>query len=174
VTLSTARLTLRELTAADASFVVALMNEPSFIAHIGDRGVRTVADAEHYIARGPWTQYATAGFGLWLVSLQASGEPIGICGLLKREALRAPDLGFAFRPAYWSKGYAFEAGQAVMHFAAAVLGFPRLLAIVSPANHSSVRLLEKLGFRFERLIRMSAGAAEVALYAAPSDTIPPP
>lgn len=171
----TARLRLRELTADDAPFVLTLLNEPSFIEHIGDRGVRTIEDAREYIARGPWTRdYKALGFGLWLVELQASAEPIGICGLIKRDALPQPDIGFAFLPAYWSRGYAFEAASAVKAFASTTLGLPRLLAIVSPSNVSSVRLLEKLGFSFDSMTRTSATGRQVALFVSRFDTIPPP
>jgi len=142
----TSRLVLRELLATDAPFVHALMNDPSFIAHIGDRGVHTLEDARHYIESGPWTRYATFGFGLWLLQLRESGESIGICGLLKRDALPSPDIGFALRPEFWSKGYAFESARAVMDYAANVLHLPRILAIVSPSNGASIRLLERLGF----------------------------
>ncbi len=144
--LTTPRLVLRELVADDAPFVFALMNDPSFIAHIGDRGVRTVEDAERYLATGPWTRYATLGFGLWLVQLRDSAEPIGVCGLLQRDALPAPDIGFAFRPRFWTHGYALESARAVMSFAADVLHLPRILAVVSPSNAASIRLLAKLGF----------------------------
>lgn len=171
--LITPRLTLRELVDSDAAFVAALMNEPSFIAHIGDRGVRTAADARQYIASGPWTRYAAHGFGLWLVELNDGRTPIGVCGLLQRDALPHPDIGFAFLPAYWSQGYAFEAASAVKAFARG-LGAARLFAIVNPANEPSIRLLRKLGLEFERMIQLSEGAPEIALYAAPFDTIPPP
>ncbi len=146
MTFTTERLTLRELTALDASFVCALMNEPSFVAHIGDRGVRTVDDARRYIESGPWTRYSTLGFGLWLVQLRENGEPIGICGLLQRDTLRSPDIGFAFRPQFWAHGYALESARAVMSFAADVLHRSEILALVNPSNAASIRLLEKLGF----------------------------
>jgi ribosomal-protein-alanine N-acetyltransferase len=161
------------LTAVDAPFVLALTNEPSFLAHIGDRGVRTIADAERYIASGPWTSDRALGYGLCLVELRDTRQPIGICGLLKRDALPAPDLGFAFRPAFWSRGYAFEAATRALAFAHGVLRVPEVLAIVGPSNVSSVRLLDKLGFRFDRLTRLS-GEHDVALYRRPFDTIPTP
>jgi [ribosomal protein S5]-alanine N-acetyltransferase len=175
--LSTPRLTLRELTEADAPFILALMNDESFITHIGDRGVRTLAQAREYIRRGPWTPYATLGFGLWLVELRGtsiSGTPIGICGLLKRDVLPDPDIGFAFSAAFRSQGYAFEAATAVMAFGRDVLHARQILAIVDPSNTASVRLLGKLGFAFDRLTRMREDAADIALYAARFDTIAAP
>jgi RimJ/RimL family protein N-acetyltransferase len=172
VDLATARLRLRDLTAGDAPFVLALMNEPAFIAHIGDRGVRTLADAERYITEGPWTRVRPPAGGLAAVQLASNGEPIGLCGLLTRDALADPDIGFAFLQRHWSKGYAFEAAAAVRDHARDVLHLPRLLAIVSPANTASIRLLEKLGFVFERKASMSDGAAEIAVYAVAFDTMP--
>lgn len=164
--LATARLQLRELTAEDAPFMLTLLNEPSFIQNIGDRGVRSVPDATGYIERGPRASYAQHGFGLWLVALAETGTAIGICGLLRREALPEPDIGFAFLPAYWSRGYAFEAASAVRDFGRDALKLPRLLAIVSPTNTSSIRLLERLGFVFERMVWMPGDAHELKMFAA--------
>lgn len=164
--LRTARLVVRELTAADAPFILRLLNDPGFIEHIGDRGVRTVEDAANYIERGPRASYAQHGFGLWLVALIDSATPIGMCGVLKRDALPEPDIGFAFLPEYRSRGYAFEAASAVRDFARETLRLPRLLAIVSPANVSSMRLLERLGFAFERTIVMPGETQELKLLSA--------
>jgi RimJ/RimL family protein N-acetyltransferase len=164
--LRTPRLRVRELTAADAPFMLALLTDPAFVEHVGDRGVRTVADAASYIERGPRASYARHGFGLWLVESTAAPAPIGICGILKRDALPDPDIGFAFMPAYRSRGLAFEAASAVRDFARDTLRLPRLLAIVSPANAPSIRLLERLGFVLERAIVLPADAKELQLYVA--------
>jgi [ribosomal protein S5]-alanine N-acetyltransferase len=164
--LSTARLTVRELTRDDAAFILTLLNDPAFLEHIGDRGVRTVEDAANYIAGGPRASYAEHGFGLWLVELIDGAAPIGICGVLKRDTLPDPDIGFAFLPAYRSRGYAFEAAGAVRDFARDALRLPRLLAIVSPRNSASIRLLERLAFAFERTLVMPGDTKEVRLYAA--------
>jgi [ribosomal protein S5]-alanine N-acetyltransferase len=162
--LTTERLVLRELHAGDAAFIVSLLNEPSFIRNIGDRGVRTLEDARAYIAAGPVASYARHGFGLYLVERRQDGVPIGICGLVKRDELPGPDLGFAFLPAYWSQGYARESASAIQRHASGVLGLPRLLAISNPGNESSIRLLERLGFSFDRLVRLAADGAEVKLF----------
>ena len=172
--LSTARLRLRDLRPTDAPFVLALMNEPAFIEFIGDRNVRTVAQAERYIAEGPWTRPGAPGGGLNAVELAATGEPIGICGLLKRDSLPDPDIGFAFLRVHWSKGYGFEAAAAVRDYARDVLRLPRLLAITDPANTSSRRLLERLGLRYIRATTATDGTPDLALYAVTFDTIPPP
>ena len=163
--ISTPRLGLRTLTDADAPFILELLNEPSFIRNIGDRGVRTVEDARGYIAAGPMASYARFGFGLYLVELAASVTPIGICGILKRDELPEPDIGFAFLPAYWSQGYALEAATAVRDYARDALGLPRLLAIVNPSNASSIRLLERLGFSYQSMTRLGTEASDVKLYA---------
>ena len=162
--LTTPRLALRTLTEADAPFMLQLLNEPSFIRNIGDRGVRTVDDAREYITNGPKASYARFGFGLYLVELGHPLTPIGICGILKRDQLPEPDIGFAFLPAYWSQGYAIEAAAAVCDYARDALDLPRLLAIVSPSNASSIRLLERLGFGYESMTRLGTEASEVRLY----------
>jgi RimJ/RimL family protein N-acetyltransferase len=162
--IDTARLALTELTDADAEFIRGLLNEPSFLRYIGDRGVRSVDDATRYIQDGPAAMYAKYGYGLLRVGLKPGGAPIGICGVLKRDALPEPDLGFSLLPAYWSQGYAFEAADAVMRDARERLHLGRILAITSPDNEPSIRLLGKLGFRFERMTKLAEDAGEVRLF----------
>jgi ribosomal-protein-alanine N-acetyltransferase len=153
-TLSTDRLELREFTDEDAEFVLRLLNEPSFLRYIGDRGVRTHDDARRYIAEGPVAGYARHGHGLLRVLRKADGAAIGMCGVLKRETLADPDLGFSFLPEYWSQGYALEAARAVMAHARDALGLRRILAITTTDNESSMRLLGRLGFHSEGMIDM--------------------
>ncbi|MDP2859906.1 MAG: GNAT family N-acetyltransferase, partial [Bacillota bacterium] len=112
--LETNRLALRRLSVDDAEFILELLNDPSFVRYIGDRGVRTKDDARRSIQTGPMESYERFGFGLYLVELKETGEPIGICGLLKRESLQEVDVGFALLPRFWSKGYAVESVSAVL------------------------------------------------------------
>ena len=163
--IETERLALRQLAPGDAEFILRLLNEPSFLRFIGDRGVRTLDDAGRYIASGPVASYEAHGFGLWLVELKDSDVPIGICGLLKREALPDVDIGFAFLPQFWSMGYAFESASAVKEFGIGVLGLTRLVAVTNPENDGSIRVLERLGLRFERMVRLTDEAPEVKLFA---------
>jgi [ribosomal protein S5]-alanine N-acetyltransferase len=153
ITLETARLRLSMLGPEDAAFIVQLLNEPSFLLQIGDRGVRTVDDARGYIAHGPADSYQRHGFGLQLVRRKRGGEAIGMCGLLKRDELRDPDLGFAYLPAYWGQGYAVEAGRAVLADAWERLRLPRLAAITAPGNSGSIAVLERLGFALEGVLQ---------------------
>jgi RimJ/RimL family protein N-acetyltransferase len=162
--LETDRLILSHLTTADAEFVLELLNDPSFIRYIGDKQVRTADDARAYVLNGPVKSYETFGFGLNRVELKSGRTPIGICGLLKRETLPDPDIGFAFLPAYWNHGYAFEAADAVMKHAREALGVDRVLAITTPDNESSAKLLNKIGLRFDRVVKLSEDAAEVKLF----------
>lgn len=168
--LETDRLFLRRLSAADAEFIVDLLNQPSFLRYIGDRGVRTVEDARQFIREGPIASYERFGFGLYRVELQGSAAPVGICGLLKREGLEDVDIGFAFLPQYWSQGYAFEAASAVMDYGLSVLGLERIVAIASPDNDRSFRLLEKLGLRFERMIQLAENEPPIKLFTASGDS----
>ena len=163
--IETSRLRLRELSLDDAEFILRLLNEPSFIQNIGDRGVRTLDDARTYIANGPIASYEKHGFGLLLVELKEKPMPIGICGLLKRDVLPEPDIGYALLPEFWSKGYAHESAAAVIEHARNVLRLNRILAVVNPDNASSIRLLEKMGFQFERYVRLSEDALEIKLFA---------
>ena len=159
----TDRLQVRLLTVDDAAFIVALLNDPAFLQYIGDRGVRTTGDAVAYLLKGPLASYAQHGFGLFLVSLKADGIPIGICGLLKRDVLEDVDIGFAFLPAYVGKGYAFEAACATLDYGRTIHGLKRIVAVTSPTNASSIRLLEKLGLRYEKRVQLSPGAPEIKL-----------
>jgi RimJ/RimL family protein N-acetyltransferase len=162
--IQTDRLTLRRLALDDAEFVVVLLNDESFLRYIGDRGVRDLPSAREYITKGPLASYRRNGFGLYLVVLKDSDVPIGMCGLVKREGLDDVDLGFALMPAYRSRGYAAEAATAVMAYARDVVGLERVVAITSPDNERSMRLLESLGFRFEKMIRLPPEQAEIRLY----------
>lgn len=141
----TNRLILRELQLADAAFALRLYNEPSFLQHIGDKGVRTLADAEKNLQQGAIASYAQHGYGMWLVENQ-QGQAIGLCGLIKRDFLTETDLGYAYLPQYFGVGYAYEAASAVLAYAAAHTELKTLVAIVSPANLASKALLQKLGF----------------------------
>lgn len=164
-TLTTARLKIRPLTLADAPFVVTLLNDPAFIRNIGDRGVRSETDARDYLTAGPLASYVEHGFGLNAVELSSGHEPIGICGLLQRIELPSPDIGFAFLPPYRAQGYAFEAAAAVKADAQERHGIDTILAIVNPDNAPSIRLLERLGFEFERLFRFAAEGRDLKLFA---------
>lgn len=164
IIVETERLTLRRLTVDDAEFVFALLNEPSWLRFIGDKGVRTLEDARAYIENGPVAMYQRFGFGLYVTERRTDGVPMGMCGLIKRDGLDDVDIGFAFLPAYWGRGYAFEAAAAVMDYGRNVIGLTRIVAITAPDNESSARLLEKLGLRFDRMIRLSADAKEDRLF----------
>ena len=162
--LETERLRLRELTEADAEFIVAQLNDPAFIRNVTDRGVRTLEAARAYILAGPIASYRNHGFGLYLAELKESRTPIGICGLIKRDTLDDVDLGFALLPPYRARGFALEAAKAAMVFAR-TLGLSRIVAIVTPHNADSIKLLRRLGFVYERQVRLADDAEELQLFA---------
>lgn len=162
--LETDRLILRWLTMSDAPFILSLLNQPSFLRFIGDRGVRSLGDAEQYILQGPIKSYQQLGFGLYLTELRDGNTPIGICGLIKREMLHDVDIGFAFLPQFWSQGYAFEAASAVMIYGTNVLKLRRIVAIVSPDNDRSIRVLEKIGLKFENMMSWPQDGSQLKVY----------
>src|ERR1043166_5048542 len=166
--LETDRLILRHLSTDDAEFVLALVDDPSFIRYIGDKQVRSLDDARRYVLDGPVKSYETHCVGLNLVELKSDHTQIGICGVLKRDTLPRPDIGFAFLPAYWHQGYAFEAAAAVMKQARNQLGLDQILAITTPDNEASGKLLGKIGFAFDRLVKLSEDAEEVKLFSSKS------
>ncbi len=163
---TTERLRIRRLDAGDGEFIFRLLNEPSWIRYIGDKGIRSSADALCYLESGPLAMYARVGFGLYAVELKATREPIGMCGLIKRDALPDVDLGFAFLPSHWRSGYAFEAAAAVMDHGRKDFGLARIVAILAQDNERSRRLLVKLGFRFERTVTLPPQDEVLDLYAA--------
>lgn len=151
--LETERLLIREMdSATDAEFVFELLNTPKFIQYIGDRGVRSIEQAAEFIENRYRQSYRDNGFGLYSVELKKDGTPVGMCGFVKRGSLPDPDLGFAFLPQFENQGYGLESAMAIMQYGRDVLGFERVLAITTPDNDRSAKLLEKLGFKFERVL----------------------
>jgi RimJ/RimL family protein N-acetyltransferase len=162
--LNTTRLVLREFDGADAPYMLRQLNEPSFIENIADRGVRDIEQTMAYLRNGPIASYRRHGFGFWAVTEISSGNVIGMCGLVKRDNLADPDLGYAFLPEHCGKGLAYEAAHACLLAAKRDFGLPRLLAIVNPDNTSSRRLLDRLGFKFMEMSRIYADQPELCLY----------
>jgi RimJ/RimL family protein N-acetyltransferase len=162
--LETERLILRRFNVDDAEFILKLVNEPSFLRYIGDKKVRNVEDARQYILKGPVASYERNQFGLNLVELREVQTPIGMCGLLKREELSSPDIGFAFLPEFWNQGFALEAATAVLQDARERLRLERILAITSLDNDASIKLLQRLGFTFDSVITLTATGEQVKLF----------
>jgi len=163
--IETERLLLRKATLQDAAFILELVNDAAFVRNIGDRGVRTIADAEKYIQIRMIEPYERLGYGMYIVELKGEAIPIGICGLVKRDTLPDTDIGFAFLPQYWSKGYAIESARAVLTHAKNDVGLKRILGITSPTNEASIRILEELGLKFVRMVITSADGPESKLFA---------
>ncbi len=166
--IETDRLSLQELSADDAddvAFIYRLLNEPSFLQNIGDRGVHSLEDAHGYLLKGPMASYAANGFGLYRVQEKASGERAGLCGLVKRATLPDVDLGYALMPEFCGQGYAVEAARAVLAEARARLHIDRVVAITDPRNTGSIRVLEKLDFHFERMVQLAPDDIELKLFA---------
>jgi [ribosomal protein S5]-alanine N-acetyltransferase len=160
----TPRLRLRHLVDDDAPFIVRLLNDPEWIRFIGDRKIRSEDDARGYIAKVPVAMRARHGFTLDLVERKADGAAMGLCGLIKRDTLDDVDLGFALLPAYRGQGYAREAARAVLDLAQRTFALPRVVAITSPDNAPSIGLVESLGFRYQRTIRMTPDDAGTNVY----------
>lgn len=165
VEINTERLTIRPFSLDDAPFILRLLNEPSFIENIADKGVRDLEGARSYLREGPMASYERHGFGLWRVELAGDGTPIGMAGLLKRDYLDAIDIGYALLPEYCGAGYALEATSAVLAYARNQLNARRVVAIVAAYNARSIRLLEKLGFDSEGTVRIPGDSEELRLLA---------
>jgi RimJ/RimL family protein N-acetyltransferase len=166
-TIRSERLELRRLTEDDAGLSLALWNDPEFIQFVGDRGIRTLEDASKAMQEGPLKIWRDHGYGPYVITLASDMEPMGICGLFKRDNLQHPDIGYALFPQFMGKGIAFEAAKAVRDHARDALGLERITAIVSPDNPRSIRLLEKLGMTVEGPIRMPDEDEDLLLYGMP-------
>ncbi len=163
--LATPRLLLRTAQLGDASLYLALMNDPDFIAYVGDRGIRTLRAAREALREGPVRMQAERGHSIYVVVRRADRVALGMSGLIRRDGLDGVDIGYAFLPAYRGQGYALEAALALVNYAKDGLGLPRLLAIVDPKNHSSVSLLQKIGLQFDKIMRLTPHDTDVHLYA---------
>jgi len=164
--LETERLLLRQFTLDDSTFILKLLNTDTWVRFIGDRKIKSIEDARQYLLNGPIKSYQVNGFGLSLVALKDSGEPIGMCGILKRDTLNAPDIGYALLPDYEGQGYAFEIAKATVTYALQTLHMPQILAITKADNERSVKLLHKLDFRFEKMLKLNVDGEELMLFAA--------
>jgi [ribosomal protein S5]-alanine N-acetyltransferase len=165
--IDTERLLLRELCEDDAPFMLELLNDPGWLRYIGDRGVRDVDGARDYLLNGPLKMYRERGFGLYCVTLKESGTPVGVCGLIKRDTLDDIDIGFALLTRHEGRGFGTESATAVMRHARYTLGMARVVAITAIDNHASMRLLQKIGLRFEKLMTLAGDDQEVRLFATP-------
>lgn len=164
VVAQTDRLQLCQFTVEDAPFILQLVNDPSWLQFIGDRGIHTLAQAGSYLQDGPLASYVQHGYGLYRVQRKVDGLSLGMCGLVKRPSLPQPDIGFAFLPKFTGHGYAFEAATAVLHHAKTDLNLPTVLAITMPENHRSIKLLQKLGLHFQKMVSVEKDKPEVMLF----------
>lgn len=162
--LSTERLILRHFTINDTQFIIELVNSPGWIENIGNRNITTEEQAKEYLQNGPLKSYAVNGFGLWLVEMKNDSTPIGMCGILKRDNLESPDIGFAFLPSFTGKGFAYEIAHATMTFATDILKLPVIFAITIPTNISSIKLLEKIGLRLIKTLTSPDDNKELLLF----------
>jgi ribosomal-protein-alanine N-acetyltransferase len=162
--IQTPRLTIAQLSWSDWPFILELLNTPGWLQYIGDRNVHNEEQAKAYLTHGPIKSYHEFGFGLMKVSLTETQQPIGMCGLLKREALPHPDLGFAFLPQFNGQGFALESATAIVQHVRNALGVQIILAIVQPNNARSIQLLEKLKFQHERDINLPGSTEKLRLY----------
>lgn len=162
--LTTERLLIRMIKIEDAPFLVALMNDKDWIRYIGDRGIRTLEEAEAYIKARFFKSYEEHGFGFYGIVLKDTFEMIGIVGLIDREGLDHIDIGYGMLPQFRGKGYAFEATKAIFEYASNTLKLEKIVAIVNPDNKGSINLLHKLGLSYEKMVRLPDEDKDIKLF----------
>ena len=167
--LETEQLRLRECTLSDSPFILELLNTSGWLEFIGDRNVKSESQAVEYLKNGPFESYKVYGFGLWMVEKKVDGHAIGSCGLIKRENLDYPDIGYAFLPEYTGYGYAYEIATEVLAYAFDKLELPRIYGICSPNNVRSIKLLEKLGLCFKDFYCLPESNEKSLLYTLEND-----
>ena len=155
---------MRWLTLADADMMLAVWNDPAFVQHVGDRGIRTVDQARDTLTKGAFKLYEDYGYGPYRIALADDDTEIGTCGLFRREGYEDPDVGYSILPEYCGRGYAYEAASAVLVYARVSLRLKRVTAFISPGNAASIGLAEKLGLGFERMARLAGEDEDVSLY----------
>lgn len=160
----TKRLSLRLTEPGDAPLMLAVLNDPDFVANVGDRGVRSLDQARGYLERGAIASHAERGLGVYRLGIAANDPAIGICGLFSRPWLADPDVGFALLPDHRGRGYALEATEAVLALGFELLDLPRIAAIVGAGNAGSVRVLERAGMTFAGLVRPDGEQASLELF----------
>ncbi|SEW34374.1 Protein N-acetyltransferase, RimJ/RimL family [Chitinophaga sp. YR573] len=163
----TERLSINELTVQDAPFVLTLLNTPTWLRFIGDRGIKNLDEARNYLLNGPIASYKRLGFGLYLIKLKEGDIPVGMSGLIKRDGLDDVDVGFALHPDYTGKGYAFEATAAVMTYAREVLKLNMVVAITTEDNTHSISLLQKIGLHYKKMVTLPGNQKEYMLFSLP-------
>ena len=164
--LETERLALDEFTLGDAPYILEALTDPSFTENIGDRGLTALEDARAYLEGGPLPAYRDPGHHMWRVTEKATGEVVGMCGLIKRDGLDDVDVGYALLPRFWGKGYAQEAAAACVNWGLKVKGYSRIVAIIKPGNAASAKVLGKLGMQPQGLIELPNGVSELWVPAA--------
>lgn len=148
----------------DSVFIFKLLNSPKWIKNIGDRGVKSVKQAEEYIKERMLPQLERLGYGNFTVIRKSDDIKIGTCGLYDREGLEGLDIGFAFLPEYEGQGYAYEAAKKLMQTAITEFKISKIKGITLESNIASRRLLEKLGLVYKEMIRIADDSEELMLY----------
>ena len=161
----TNRLIISKISIEDAPFFLKLVNTPHWIKYIGDRNLKTIQDAENYLTNGILKSYKEFGFGFYLLQNKSDSEPIGICGLVKRDPLDEVDFGFALLPEFEAQGFGFEASIAILKIAEDIFKIKKILAITLPINSNSIKLLDKLGFNYEKRVKLYEDDEELLLFA---------
>ena len=162
--IETERLLLRRLTAADAPFILTLLTDADFLAQVGDRGVHNLEDARRYVREGPGASYARYGFGLNAIQLKRTSAAVGLCGLLRRDSHPDVEIGFALLPQARGQGLALEAAAATLSWGLNTLALKRVVALTAPDNTGSIRILERIGLHFERMVQYSADGHDSRLF----------
>jgi ribosomal-protein-alanine N-acetyltransferase len=143
----TARQLLREFVTGDAAALFALNADPDVMRYIGESSFDSVDEARRFLAN--YDPYRTEGMGRWAAVDSSTAEFLGWCGLRRLDDGDV-DLGYRYRRAVWGRGLATEAAHACLDLAFDSLGLSSVVACARADNAASIRIMQKLDFRFER------------------------
>ena len=153
----TMRLIVERMQVSDFAVMNAILNSEGFLKYIGDRNIRSDDDAKAYISK----TLENDNIHYWIVRLKDNNVPIGMVSFVQRDYLPCRDIGYSFLPNFTGKGYAFEAVKALLEKIPACYNVETVLAALNKDNASSVRLVEKLGFKHQKEIEINGNCSQL-------------
>ncbi len=165
-TLETSRLLLRQFRQSDLDSYAEICADEEVMRYIGEGRALTRIEAWRNMAviLGHWQ---LRGYGLWAIEEKASGLLVGRAGFFNPEGWPGFEIGWLLGRSHWGRGFATEAARAALDQAFSTLDRTRVISLIRPGNHRSIRVAERLGEKYEATIDVSG--VEALLYSISRD-----